>query len=142
MTLPPNIEITKYYYKEHVEEISKELEQAQSLGAAAAEEWSKGLESRGKERMKSSENWERWELKYQWWLNHQDTKRGPTAVSLPSPNDFQETGSPFRHHTNTPSVHVKSQIRKYFVPVSGVAIKVVPMALNKIHQSSAHRLKS
>jgi hypothetical protein len=52
-------------------------------GSAAAEEWVKGLEIRGKERMKASENWERWEVKYQWWSDHQ----GPTkpVSKAPSP---------------------------------------------------------
>ncbi|KAF1996816.1 hypothetical protein P154DRAFT_579453 [Amniculicola lignicola CBS 123094] len=81
-TTPAGVEIVKYYFKDHVQDIMRELEHAQSLGPAAAEEWFKGLEFRGKDRMKASENWERWEVKYQWWSDHQEPK---TAVSAPSP---------------------------------------------------------
>ncbi|EAT87860.2 hypothetical protein SNOG_04100 [Parastagonospora nodorum SN15] len=58
---PPDVEIGKYYYKIHVEEITHELNHALSLGTAAAEEWSKGLDAKGRERMKVADNWERWE---------------------------------------------------------------------------------
>jgi hypothetical protein len=57
VTLPPNIEIGKYYYKKHVEDITQELNDALSLGQAAAEEWSKGLDDKGKERMKIADNY-------------------------------------------------------------------------------------
>ncbi|KAF2187107.1 hypothetical protein K469DRAFT_570881 [Zopfia rhizophila CBS 207.26] len=94
-TTPAGVEITKYYYKEHVDEIMHELEQAQSLGSAATEEWSKGLDARGKERMKASENWERWEVKYQWWSDHQEPKRNASSLAVsPASNHRQATASP------------------------------------------------
>ena len=47
LSIPADVEIAKYFYRPHVEEISKELNQALALGSAAAEEWSKGLDIRG-----------------------------------------------------------------------------------------------
>ncbi|KAH7379208.1 hypothetical protein DE146DRAFT_774031 [Phaeosphaeria sp. MPI-PUGE-AT-0046c] len=64
-TTPPDVEIGKYYYKKHVEDITQELSNALSLGSAAAEEWSKGLDAKGKDRMKAADAWERWEIRYQ-----------------------------------------------------------------------------
>ncbi|OCL11927.1 hypothetical protein AOQ84DRAFT_335103 [Glonium stellatum] len=105
ISLPPNLKMAKYYYKPHVQEMQRELEEAKSRGFAAADEWSKGLESRGKERMSNSERWERWELKYQWWLRHQDSRRTTVSMSSsPSPQYRQQTGSP-AHHLVTPSVN-------------------------------------
>ncbi|KAF2648339.1 hypothetical protein K491DRAFT_642688 [Lophiostoma macrostomum CBS 122681] len=102
-TTPAGVDIVKYYYKPHVAEITRELEQALSLGPAAAEEWSKGLEARGKERCKVAENWERWEVKYQWWREHQDSKR---ATSAPSPASTHQrlTRSPSRR-APSPIIH-------------------------------------
>jgi len=85
--------------------MQRELEEAQSRGSAAAEEWAKGLESRGKETMSNSERWERWETKYQWWLKHQDSRRTTISTSTsPSPQYRQQTGSPV-HHPVAPSVN-------------------------------------
>jgi hypothetical protein len=62
VTTPANVDIAKFYYKKHVEEITQEMNEAIGRGPTAAEEWSKGLDARGKERMKVAENWERWEV--------------------------------------------------------------------------------
>ncbi|KAF2789925.1 hypothetical protein K505DRAFT_365172 [Melanomma pulvis-pyrius CBS 109.77] len=115
-TTPAGVEIGKFYYKEHVEEITKELEQALSRGSAAAEEWAKGLDVRGKERMKAPENWERWEVKYQWWSDHQEPKKAVSGAPSPAtvthyqpaksptrqaPSPVLE-GNPLPHFNNTP----------------------------------------
>lgn len=89
-TLPVNIEIGKYYYKEHVEEITKEMNDALARGSAAAEEWSKGLEARGKQRMKVAEAWERWSVK------HSDAKPAPSAVRSPAALPRKPSKSPKR----------------------------------------------
>lgn len=89
-----NVEIIKYYFKEHVSEITRELEDALGLGSAAAEEWSKGLDSRGKERMKVAENWERWEVKYQWWDDHREPKHIGSSAPSSASNQHPPTTSP------------------------------------------------
>ncbi|ORY09422.1 hypothetical protein BCR34DRAFT_665504 [Clohesyomyces aquaticus] len=91
-TTPAGVEIGKYFFNAHVDSIMRELEEAQSLGPAATEEWSKGLDGRGKERMKASENWERWEVKYQWWSDHHEPKR--SASQGPSPNAALQQARP------------------------------------------------
>lgn len=81
--------------------MTAELNHALSLGPAAAEEWSKGLEARGKERMRLAENWERWEVKYQWWENHQQPKRlssaTPSLQKEPSKSPVRQITSPIIH---------------------------------------------
>ncbi|KAF2806113.1 uncharacterized protein BDZ99DRAFT_466387 [Mytilinidion resinicola] len=95
--LPPSLQISKVYYKPQIQEMEAELVEAQSRGSAAAEEWLKGLESRGRARMSNSAGWEKWEIKYQWWLKHQDTRRTPMSTSTsPGPSLPQKTASPFR----------------------------------------------
>lgn len=60
-TIPPGIHPRKCYYTTQVDVIKQELEEAKSLGAAAAEEWFKGLEAQGKARISDAERCERWE---------------------------------------------------------------------------------
>ncbi|KAF2009876.1 hypothetical protein BU24DRAFT_66396 [Aaosphaeria arxii CBS 175.79] len=112
-TTPANVEIVKYYFKEHVEELTSELEGALGLGPAAAEEWSKGLDSRGKERMRIAENWERWEVKYIWWKEHQEARRAVSnAPSSTISNQRQKTMSPART-APSPILHAPVPASKY-----------------------------
>ncbi|KAF2459872.1 hypothetical protein BDY21DRAFT_179846 [Lineolata rhizophorae] len=62
-TIPANITVTKHYFKPHVEDIQEQFEDARALGPAAAEEWFKGLEGIGKQRIADAARWERWELR-------------------------------------------------------------------------------
>ena len=116
--LPPNVEVTKYYYKQHIQSITQELEEAQSRGPAAAEEWSKGLDTRGKERMKSSESWERWDVKFQWWLDHQEPRRSVPAPPVPQPVQYRPPPEPpVYQHATSPGVSIMHPIRKFLLLV-------------------------
>ena len=84
------MEIGKYYYKHHVDEIAKELNEALALGPAAAEEWSKGLGPRGEGSLRVAEAWERWEVKYRWWRDYEE----PKHAQLPSPVDAPQQQHP------------------------------------------------
>ncbi|KAF2847672.1 hypothetical protein T440DRAFT_501055 [Plenodomus tracheiphilus IPT5] len=122
-TTPADIVIGKYYYKEHVTEIAQELADALSLGSAAAEEWSKGLEARGRDRMRVAENWERWEVKHHWWEEHQDTKRATSAAPSTAATSHREgTRSPPRH-ASSPVIHAPVPASKY-TSVTSFAFRV------------------
>ncbi|QSZ32752.1 hypothetical protein DSL72_002331 [Monilinia vaccinii-corymbosi] len=58
---PSTIQITKYYFKNHIEAIKGEFESVKAMGSATIEEWLKGLEDRGKARRTDAARWERWE---------------------------------------------------------------------------------
>lgn len=104
-TTPADIEIGKYFYKQHVEAIVQELNDALSRGSAAAEEWSKGLEATGNERMRVAEKWERWEVKHQWWEEHQQPKRATSATpSLAATSHTEPAKSPTRQMPS-PIIH-------------------------------------
>ncbi|KAJ4355193.1 hypothetical protein N0V95_003153 [Ascochyta clinopodiicola] len=112
-TTPANVEIGKYYYKQHVEEIIQELNGALALGTSAAEEWSKGLEARGRQRMKAAETWERWFVKYKGTTRATSAARSPAAAA---PRKFskspkRQTVSPVIHAPvpATPSTHYVHQ---------------------------------
>ncbi|KAI9838695.1 MAG: hypothetical protein M1819_005009 [Sarea resinae] len=62
-TTPPTLQMTKLYYKPHIESIKNQLNEVKSLGPATAEEWMKGLEGNGKEKISDAARWERWEAK-------------------------------------------------------------------------------
>jgi hypothetical protein len=59
--LPANVQITKYFSKSQVNEIKAEFFEVQAMGPGTAEEWVKGLDSRGKAKRNDAAKWERWE---------------------------------------------------------------------------------
>jgi hypothetical protein len=106
--MPPNVEIGKFYYKKHVEDITQELSNALSLGPAAAEEWSKGLDDKGKERMKAAENWEKWEAR-----DLQERSRATSAApSLVGRSRKESSMSPARQMPS-PIIHTPVPVGKY-----------------------------
>ena len=60
---PPTLQMAKHFYKPHIEDIKRKFEEVMALGNAAGEEWFKGLDGVGKERMSDSVRCERWEAK-------------------------------------------------------------------------------
>ncbi|MCJ1370337.1 hypothetical protein MMC20_001550, partial [Loxospora ochrophaea] len=60
---PPELQLVKYYYKFHLEEVKARFENARELGPGAAEEWIKGLEREGRERIDDAARWEHYEAK-------------------------------------------------------------------------------
>ncbi|PSN63050.1 hypothetical protein BS50DRAFT_576874 [Corynespora cassiicola Philippines] len=104
-TIPAGVEVAKYYYKPHVEEITKELQDVLARGSAAAEEWSKGLDVRGNAQTKVAENWERWEVKYQWWLDHHGPKRSASAAPSSGENVHQLQQNSPSHQAPSPIIH-------------------------------------
>lgn len=59
---PTGIQISKHFFNPHIEELKQEFEEVKAIGYAAAEEWIKGLEGRGRERRNDALRWERWEV--------------------------------------------------------------------------------
>lgn len=59
---PPNTSLTKLYWGPHVEELKEEFFTVKAMGTATAEEWLKGLDSRGKERRSDASRWENWAI--------------------------------------------------------------------------------
>ena len=60
---PPDVQLTKTYYKPHVEKIKRQLQNAKELGSGTADEWIKGLENDGQEKCNDTARWELWEAK-------------------------------------------------------------------------------
>ncbi|GKT99269.1 hypothetical protein FLAG1_01360 [Fusarium langsethiae] len=58
--LPPDTQVTKLFWAEHVEQVKAEFTSVKALGSAAAEEWIKGLEIRGKQVLVDASRWEKW----------------------------------------------------------------------------------
>ena len=59
--IPANLQLTKYYFQPQVAALQEEMDHARSLGFGAADEWHKGLEAAGKEKLADSGRWEQWE---------------------------------------------------------------------------------
>lgn len=62
-TTPPTLKLTKHYYKPHVKDVMLRLENARELGNASTDEWIKGLDSEGKDRLNEAVRWEQWDAK-------------------------------------------------------------------------------
>lgn len=60
-TPPPNLQLTKYYFRPQIEELQRKLDDAKALSLAAAEEWYKGLDMSGKQMLLDIARWEQWE---------------------------------------------------------------------------------
>ena len=60
---PSTLQLSKRYYKAHIDEIRNRLNDARELGTPSAEEWVKGLDIEGKERLEDVTRWEQWENK-------------------------------------------------------------------------------
>lgn len=58
---PPGLVMTKHYYKPHIDDLKCKFEEVKALGTATVEEWIKGLESKGKEKLADFSRWELWE---------------------------------------------------------------------------------
>ena len=58
---PPTVQIIKYFSKKDIEGIRIRFEEVKQLGAAATEEWFKGLSAEGNRRSSDAARWERWE---------------------------------------------------------------------------------
>lgn len=58
--VPPDVQLTKLFLRNHVDQLAKEFNLVQSLGGATMDEWLKGLESRGKQRRSDPSRWEKW----------------------------------------------------------------------------------
>ncbi|KAJ4272341.1 hypothetical protein NW762_001054 [Fusarium torreyae] len=58
--VPQGTQVTKVFWSEHVDQIKTEFEQVKALGSAAAEEWIKGLEIRGKQALVDASRWDKW----------------------------------------------------------------------------------
>lgn len=58
---PSTIQITKHFFQRQIEELNSEFSEVQSMGAATAEEWIKGLDERGKEQRNDAGRWEKWQ---------------------------------------------------------------------------------
>ncbi|KAI4281101.1 MAG: hypothetical protein L6R38_003933 [Xanthoria sp. 2 TBL-2021] len=62
-TMPPSLELVKRFYKPHIQQIRRQLVDVQELGTASTDEWSKGLDEEGHNRMDDAQRWEQWEAK-------------------------------------------------------------------------------
>jgi hypothetical protein len=74
---PSGLVMTKYYYTPHIVDLKRKFEEVEALGPAALEEWIKGLESEGREKIADAARWEQWEasgglqtLKLDEWKGH------------------------------------------------------------------------
>lgn len=58
---PVDLQLTRHYYKAHIEDITRQFKVVKDLGSGSAEEWIKGLDSMGREWSNDIARWEQWE---------------------------------------------------------------------------------
>lgn len=84
-TLPPQTQVIKIYWSKDLEKIKGEFEKVKMLGPAAAEEWIKGLEIRGKQSLVDVARWEKWDLAG----GAQQTRLSFTSVKAVAPHEAE-----------------------------------------------------
>lgn len=86
--VPANLQLTKYFFQPQIDELQREMDEAKALGFAAAQEWYKGLEKAGKDRLSDSLRWEQWEASGgpQRLLNRQTPLSVVTSPDRPGPS--------------------------------------------------------
>lgn len=60
--VPTGVELQKYYFKPDINVLQQQADEARSLGAAAGEEWYKGLSTQGQQAQNDAARFERWDL--------------------------------------------------------------------------------
>jgi hypothetical protein len=59
---PPQVQLIKYYFRPQLQELQARRESVKALGAPALEEWYKGLESSGTQKILDAARFDQWEL--------------------------------------------------------------------------------
>ncbi|KAK5274293.1 hypothetical protein LTR96_000893 [Exophiala xenobiotica] len=59
---PPQVHLIKYYFRPQLQELQARRESVKALGAPALEEWYKGLESSGTQKILDAARFDQWEL--------------------------------------------------------------------------------
>ncbi|KAK8168475.1 hypothetical protein BKA80DRAFT_341312 [Phyllosticta citrichinensis] len=94
-SIPPNVKISKWYWRDHVRDIQRQFDEARSLGPAAGEEWLKGLEDVGRQRLVDAERWERWERTRGMQESGTSNSKSNSPAPLPA-NGHQRQPSPYQ----------------------------------------------
>jgi hypothetical protein len=58
---PARLQLTKYYFRPQIDNLSQQQDEVRSLGPAATQEWYKGLEARGQSQTKDATRFEQWQ---------------------------------------------------------------------------------
>ena len=101
---PLQTQITKAFDSTQLENINAEFEAVKALGYAAAEEWSKGLEDRGKRSLADASRWERWYLSG----GVYDMRTSRQSLQAPASKDATAFIEPLRNILE--AVHTAEQI--------------------------------
>ncbi|KAI1214033.1 uncharacterized protein F4807DRAFT_406424 [Annulohypoxylon truncatum] len=139
----PDLQVTKIYLPEQVERLKQEFLSVKSMGGATAEEWLKGLETRGKELFSDLMRWEKWmttggvtQMRTQ--LSSDSisivaipNNKGPASVnvSLSAPKSHSNS-------TNTPKQHTPDPC--YVAPIATTSQPTyAPLGTDLQHNSTA-----
>ena len=59
---PPRLQLTKYYFQPQIDDLDQHQIEVRAFGAAALQEWYKGLDKRGQALIKECARFEQWQL--------------------------------------------------------------------------------
>lgn len=83
---PAGLQLTKFFFKPHIDALKQKFEDVKALGPAAAEEWVKGLEQGGRDKLSDAARWEQWEANAGF-----QTLREPPESNHPGPQLAAQT---------------------------------------------------
>lgn len=94
--IPVNTKVTKRFWADDVESLKQEFLEVRALGAAAAEEWLKGLEGRGSQRRNDCLRWEKFAESPS--MSQMQTMLHPGYISQRFPSPPPSTKKPSKGH--------------------------------------------
>ena len=98
-----NLSLTKFYFKPHIQAMKREFDEVKAMGSATAEEWVKGLETNGKEKLTDAARWEQWENSGGLKALRNSRHRQAEGYSYDSSLNHQIKGSSIDASSNSPN---------------------------------------
>lgn len=91
--IPAHLRVNKVYYNRDVTAITREWDDVKEFGDGAAEEWRKGLPTKGKDRMTDASRWEKWESHLRLGSGLLSALREYNSAFSPRPSATNETNT-------------------------------------------------
>ncbi|KAL7909784.1 hypothetical protein GGI35DRAFT_451021 [Trichoderma velutinum] len=114
-TQSTSVQVTKVYWPAQVERLQEEFEEVKRFGVAAAEEWIKGLDTRGIEAIHDASRWDKWLLSG----GVRQMRRHSTANKL---EWIRRNGSEIAKNLQKPRQDVETVVR---IRISSLADEVI-----------------
>ncbi|EXJ88155.1 hypothetical protein A1O1_05083 [Capronia coronata CBS 617.96] len=96
VSIPPDIQLTKYYFKPQLEDLQRSRDGVRALGAAALEEWYKGLEDLGQQQIAAAARFDQWQLNSPFWKTSTPARGNTSQAGFPRASNIIQDERPLQ----------------------------------------------